>query len=130
MRNLGWFKTFNEFKKCKIVYFRASFFDQSSLYTTVNFLQFLAVLVTGYAICILLLYLTYLGINKWEMEPYTNYTTNADDYYEEKIAEEQDELNDQLIELSFKVFNLFFKLIRPHLGLLNIKKMLPIFCQK
>jgi len=64
------------------------------------------------------------------MEPYTNYTTNADDYYEEKIAEEQDELNDQLIELSFKVFNLFFKLMRPHLGLLNIKKMLPIFCQK
>ena len=54
------------------------------------------------------------------MEPYTNYTTNADDYYEEKIAEEQDELNDQLIELSFKVFNLFFKLMRPHLGLLNI----------
>ena len=64
------------------------------------------------------------------MEPYTNYTTNADDYYEEKIAEEQDELNDQLIELSFKVFNLFLKFISPHLGLLNIKKMLPIFCQK
>ena len=73
----------------------------------------MAVLVTGYAICILLLYLTYLGINKWEMEPYTNYTMNADDYYEEKILEEQDELNDQLIELSFKVFNLFLKFIRP-----------------
>ena len=47
------------------------------------------------------------------MEPYTNYTINADDYYEIKIAEEQDELNDQLIELSFKVFNLFLKFIRP-----------------
>jgi len=46
------------------------------------------------------------------MEPYTNYTMNADDYYEEKILEEQDELNDQLIELSFKVFNLFLKFIR------------------
>ena len=50
------------------------------------------------------------------MEPYTNYTMNADDYYEEKIAEEQDELNDQLIELSFKVFNLFLKFIRPDLA--------------
>ena len=69
----------------------------------------MAVLVTGYAICILLLYLTYLGINKWEMEPYTNYTLSADDYYENKIAEEQDELNEQLIELSFKVFNLALK---------------------
>ena len=47
------------------------------------------------------------------MEPYTNYTLNADDYYESKMAEEQaDELNDQLIELSFKVFNLALRFIQ------------------
>lgn len=112
MRKSGLVQGFQQ--KVQNIYFRASFFDQSSLYTTVNFLQFLAVLVTGYAICILLLYLTYLGINKWEMEPYTNYTMNSDDYYEEKIAEEQDELNDQLIEFSFKVFDLLLKFIRLH----------------
>ena len=47
------------------------------------------------------------------MEPYTNYTLNADDYYESKMAEEQaDELNDQLIELSFKFFNLALRFIQ------------------
>ena len=113
MRKTGLVQSLQLISENQNVYFRASFFDQSSLYTTVNFLQFLAVLVTGYAICILLLYLTYLGINKWEMEPYTNYTLNADDYYESKMAEEQaDELNDQLIEFSFKVFNLALRLIR------------------
>ena len=113
MRKTGLVQSLPLISENQNVYFRASFFDQSSLYTTVNFLQFLAVLVTGYAICILLLYLTYLGINKWEMEPYTNYTLNADDYYENKIAEEQaDELNDQLIEFSFKVFNLALRFIR------------------
>ena len=35
------------------------------------------------------------------MEPYTNYTMTAEDYYEDKIAEEQDELTEQLTELSF-----------------------------
>ena len=39
------------------------------------------------------------------MEPYTNYTKDANDYNEEKIAEEQDELSGQLTELSFKRFN-------------------------
>ena len=113
MRKTGLVQSLQLISENQNVYFRASFFDQSSLYTTVNFLQFLAVLVTGYAICILLLYLTYLGINKWEMEPYTNYTLNADDYYESKMAEEQaDELNDQLIEFSFKVFNLALRFIR------------------
>ena len=113
MRKSGLVQSLQSILENENVYFRASFFDQSSLYTTVNFLQFLAVLVTGYAICILLLYLTYLGINKWEMEPYTNYTLNADDYYENKIAEEQaDELNDQLIEFSFKDFNLVFRFIQ------------------
>ena len=113
MRKTGLVQSLQLISENQNVYFRASFFDQSSLYTTVNFLQFLAVLVTGYAICILLLYLTYLGINKWEMEPYTNYTLNADDYYESKMAEEQaDELNDQLIELGFNIFNLALRFIQ------------------
>ena len=93
----------------KKINFRASFFDQTSLYTKTNFVQFLAVLVTGYAICILLLYLTNLGINKWEMEPNTKYPNKTeDDLYEEKIAEEQDELTEQLTEPSF-----IFLLYRP-----------------
>ena len=47
------------------------------------------------------------------MEPYTNYTLNADDYYESKMAEEQaDELNDQLIELGFNIFNLALRFIQ------------------
>ena len=47
------------------------------------------------------------------MEPYTNYTLNADDYYESKMAEEQaDELNDQLIELGFNILNLALRFIQ------------------
>ena len=58
------------------------------------------------------------------MEPYTNYTLSADDYYENKIAEEQDELNDQLIEFSFKVFSIEIYIRAIY------RKLLLIFCQK